>query len=479
MFAREALSKFAKREEKSAPPVFVGRQAMIHEIIERANEGWQNNQQGEPGQTRIVQGAPGAGKSSLIAELAKKINKGDHATTPWLKDEPRILTLSNSEARSPQIVLRKLARLVDRNKARDLFAEKSKFWTAAIKVGVPEIGAEVSRSSETISRVPSATLSLFKEWLGFNNSRLKGPIIIAIDEAQNLPGDKDLPSSQLLQDIHENNSQLPISLFLAGLGDTRAHIASLGLTRGLTVHSIGRFEHQESSQLMREWGRHFGLVIGAQQQRLNGYCKLADDWPRHLHCAQKALAQVVVEKSKTQPNFDGKLDALTEQDWMRVTNQFAQYRVEYYRDRVSETMKFNADLVAPLMQSLNNQSTLVTMRKFVQNISAELSDPRTRQEAIDFCKHLIHQGAIQELPNSSIIHCPIPSFRTYLIETAKFPEKDKTYSIRCRGEIYSEGEFDSLSDAREWAMKQLDGLKSTQEVFLWQGAVAVDVMTEV
>ena len=241
MFARETLSKFAKREEKSAPPVFVGRKAIINDIIERANKGWQNNRKGEPGQTRIVQGAPGAGKSSLIAELEKKINKGAHATTSWLKDEPRILILSNSEARSPQIVLRKLARLVDRDKARDLFAEKSKFWNVAIKVGVPEFGAEVSHSSETTSKVPSATLSLFKEWLGFNSSRLQGPIIIAIDEAQNLPSDKDLPSSQFLQDIHENNSKLPISLLLAGLGDTRTHIASLGLTRSLTVHSIGRF----------------------------------------------------------------------------------------------------------------------------------------------------------------------------------------------------------------------------------------------
>ena len=478
MFQKEALVTFAQRGEKSAPPVFIGRQEILDDIIQRADVGWQNHQSGEPGNTLVIQGAPGAGKSSIIAELQKNINKGEDGKTRWLQDEPRILRLSNSEARDPELVLGRLAHLVDQKKARDLMAEKSKFWNASLRAGLPEMGVELSHSSQTSSKAPSATLSLFQKWLDYNQLTLKGPIIIAIDEAQNLPSGTDLPSSLFLQDIHENNSNLPMSLLLAGLSDTRARAGDMGLTRALTVHSVGRFTREESVELMEMWCAHFGLKMGAQHQRLQVYCQLADDWPRHLHCAQKALAQVIVDKSDAQPDFTGALDALSEQEWMRVTAQFAQDRLVYYQERVSELMKFNEDLVAPLMQSLNSRSTLVTIKKSIQRIAEDLSDTRTRQEAEDFCDHLIHQGALQERPGKRIIHCPIPSFRTYLIETAQSPEKDETYSIRYGSEVYKEGECDSLSAARDWAMTQLPNLKTDRPIALWQGAVAVDILRE-
>ena len=165
----------------------------------------------------------------IIAELEKNINKGGHSK--WLADELQFLLLSGSEAHNLEIIFRCLARLVDTDKTKDLLAEKSQFWNVTVRFGLPGLGAEVSRSSETHSKSPSAALSLFMEWLGFHSSQLKSPVIIAIDEAQNLSSGKESPSNQLLQDIRENTSKLPISLLLAGLSDPQSHASSMGLTR--------------------------------------------------------------------------------------------------------------------------------------------------------------------------------------------------------------------------------------------------------
>jgi len=68
MFRKDALVTFVRRGEKSAPPVFMGRQAILDDIVQRADVGWQKNQLGVPGNTLVIQGAPGAGKSSIVAE---------------------------------------------------------------------------------------------------------------------------------------------------------------------------------------------------------------------------------------------------------------------------------------------------------------------------------------------------------------------------------------------------------------------------
>ncbi len=475
MSPRDALAQFARRGEKSAPPVFIGREAILKDIIDRAEEGWKNNHQGEPGHTHIIQGAPGAGKSSIIAELEKILNTDGQTTTGWSKGAPRMVILSGSEVRSPEIVLRHLARLVDAQKAQDLFAEKSKFWKAAVKFNLPVVGAEASRERETTSPAPSATLSLFKEWLTLAKRTLKGPIIIAIDEAQNLPRGKELPSSQFLQDIHENTSHLPISLLLAGLSDTHAHVASLGLTRSLEVHAIGRFTRAESIDLMQKWCAHFGLTVGAQQPRLNAYCQLADDWPRHLHCAQKALAQVLVEKSNADATFTGALDTVTDLEWQRATTQFARYRAEYYRDRVSPEMRTYQPLMVTVMKTVHPQISRTEVLDVVAGDSKQPHFPYYTNDTLDFFNHLVHQGALQE-DAEGFVSCPIPSFRTWLMESVRLPST--TYTLRFGGEIYKESTFDSYRAAREWAMKQLDHLKTDQEVTLWQGAVTVEILRE-
>jgi len=60
------LASFLKQTEGDPPPVFVGRTDVIDDIALAADQVWKDNcavAHGSAKTTRIIQGAPGAGKS--------------------------------------------------------------------------------------------------------------------------------------------------------------------------------------------------------------------------------------------------------------------------------------------------------------------------------------------------------------------------------------------------------------------------------
>ncbi|MCY4463708.1 MAG: hypothetical protein OXC26_25435, partial [Albidovulum sp.] len=91
LFDGDGLREFVAAGEKSPPPVFVGRTEAIADIEAAARRAWKPgaSNQGEPGATRILQGAPGAGKSSILAEMEFRSLR---AAAPG---SPRVLVLSS------------------------------------------------------------------------------------------------------------------------------------------------------------------------------------------------------------------------------------------------------------------------------------------------------------------------------------------------------------------------------------------------
>ena len=110
-FDREGLIDFIVGGEKNSPPVFVGRQDVLDDIIEVARWSWsrRDHRQGSPGVTRIVRGAPGAGKNSILGELEKRLNSSEPKP-----GAPRILVLDSARIAKPDEALRRLAIMVIR-----------------------------------------------------------------------------------------------------------------------------------------------------------------------------------------------------------------------------------------------------------------------------------------------------------------------------------------------------------------------------
>jgi len=92
---REKLARWANVGERGAPVAFAGREREIDLAI-RQLEAWQPGTM--PGRTVVAQGAPGAGKTALLGEIARRLPErlpnaeAIYMPTPWIDDNvPNVL----------------------------------------------------------------------------------------------------------------------------------------------------------------------------------------------------------------------------------------------------------------------------------------------------------------------------------------------------------------------------------------------------
>ncbi|MYJ96012.1 MAG: hypothetical protein F4053_10630 [Proteobacteria bacterium] len=92
----EELRKFVAMGASELPPVFVGREKIIHDIELISSYCWQRFKRKESGphkNTRVLYGAPGAGKSATIRYLEREWSKGRHVTRGLTSPCPLMLHL--------------------------------------------------------------------------------------------------------------------------------------------------------------------------------------------------------------------------------------------------------------------------------------------------------------------------------------------------------------------------------------------------
>ncbi len=409
MFKPEGLKQFVRRGEKSIPPVFVGRERILGDILAIADEVWLAESHALPGVTRILQGAPGAGKSATLTELAR-----GHASASSTSHHPRILSLNSADISNPGDILVPLAHLVNSKAAPEFLSRIEKTRVAA--GGVDAFGVRAGgRLESTLSPPdPRPALMEFGNWARSLDPGIgiAGPIIIAIDEAQRFQRNNEDPLAKLLQGLHDSTSRLPLTLVLAGLSDTADRARDMGLTRGLEIHMIGALHPDNVTRLMTGFCHRFGMDPRGHEARLTALAAPCEGWPRHLHAALAALAAAAL-------TTEGDLDRI---DWDRVEAAAAAGRHRYYQGQRSSMMEESAGLVASVLRDLRpghrRSDVIDSIRDHVRRAGP---DAPTRMQLPAgmtpraLADHLIHQGALQETPDHAIT-CPIPSFRQHLIE---------------------------------------------------------------
>ncbi len=401
-FDEEGIRDFLASGEGAPPPVFVGRETVLSDIERAGSHAWKGpdaTRHGEPKATRIIQGAPGAGKSSILAELVKR--SGERAGA---HGQSRVVTVGSRQVvESPEEVIRMIGaaggmpperwrdvsgRLALGAEAMLGYAETELSWTAGSRPAPPHLSGLTER---------------------FPASRWRAPVIVAVDEAQRFRGDASTPHALFLQGIHDADTGLPLTLVLAGLGDTRERARTMELTRGLEIHEVGGLGENDRNDLMRRFCRHFGMAPGGHEVRLDALARQTEGWPRHLHFAMQALAGEALRHG-------GDLGHV---DWDRIGTEAAESRVRYYRGQQSAEMAGSARLLATVMLALEPVMTLGDVRDLIWRLE------RNREESLqwrlpkgmdvdDFASHLVRQGAFQTQVDGTVA-CPIPSFRTHLV----------------------------------------------------------------
>ncbi len=240
------------------------------------------------------------------------------------------------------------------------------------------------------------------------------PLVLAIDEAQRFDRGPEDPLAKLLQSLHDGCG-LPITLVLAGLSDTEHSASKMDLTHipAGQIHNIGRFPEPEAEEFMARSCAHFGIDFSGYEDEIGRLAASCDGWPRHLHIALQALGKEALQT-------DGDLGEVA---WKRIHDESNTGREGYYGHQFSSEMREAKSLTVQIMAALDTRHGREEILKLINKCredSANYVFPEG-MSTTEFFVHLVHKGALHEESVDWFV-CPIPSFRTYLLDQGGIAE---------------------------------------------------------
>ena len=419
------LKSFVELGAGVEPPVFVGREGALSDIETVTGNIWKSfgqHAQGPRKNARVLYGAPGSGKSSTLAHLESRWNGKQGPAT---RGTPLMLNLVPSEMDDTARVARKLGNLLAAGLGTTARELRTSVQNWRVNLGVGQVGGESKIHAPPPEDPIEAVLQHFP------GEKWTRPVVIAVDEFQNMRGDKHSGLAKMLFNLHESRYRAPVTLVVAGLGDTKTRLDQCGISRVLdqAKHSLGCFSRDETRDLVTGWRDHYGLRPGEWQDGVLALTREANNYPVHVH---NVLASFAGEMVRVNGNT-----ALVRIDRVRMCA--TDLRLGYYRDRMSPEMKKSELLLGMVMQELHPGMGVGTVINLV-NRHARPGDDDVRwqlprgMEAEDYYDHLVHRGALHEDVDDSIV-CPIPSFRDWMIANAArhAPETCNTVPVQEEG----------------------------------------------
>ncbi len=404
----KGLREFLKRGEGASPPVFVGRKNIIDDIIMASGK-----PADEAKMTRIVQGAPGAGKSSLLKELRRQAGNA------------HVPILMTGDINTPVDILGPIARMLSKRHAPEFLVVHSHTRSFGLGVGTESVGARIGRERTRTEAVPPATWESLRLWAEANDCLPNRPVILTIDEAQRFRLEPDAPVAKILQGIHDGTTGLPVVLVLSGLSDTADRARKMDLTRGRTIHEVEPLTRDETMSLITGFCGKYGIDPSRHLSQLDALATPCEGWPRHLHFALRALTEETLRAHGDMDRFD----------WADLEKRTLKSRREYYQDQCSSSMRAAKNLVAAVLDGIPSRRNRETKPMDQADVMVSIARHRRvgelpqdipwhlpgNMDIEGFLNHLIHQGALYE-DRQGYFHSPIPSFRSYLIERGTEPE---------------------------------------------------------
>ena len=396
------LRAFALEDDRLPPPAFVGRRDIIadieHAVAEAAAGG-----AAVRGRTRLVFGAPGAGKTALLYELARRWRAraadGDASAPVPIDCQPGELT---SPVAFAEAVLSALV--------PDPSYDVAESTTTEGAGGVPGVaGLSVSRTRSVPSLVDSVQAGR-TPWAAIREAtqpeRLVRPVVLLVDEAQNMPGDPGGDGrTRLLAELHDGRHGLPVVAVLGGLGDSKQVMARRGISRFArgAVHSLPPLTDTESGEAVKRFlARH--RVAGDGEAKVRWQRRIAEacnGWPQHLHNYLCGAARALADAGGDLEHADLDAALAAGDEWRR---QYYDARLE----GVNADFPAVAEVVGRIPESGAAMHRIVEWCREATGTAAEGSDLHAR---------MIHDGVLQEMPGG-LVTCPIPSFRRYILARA-------------------------------------------------------------
>ncbi|MCY4591375.1 MAG: AAA family ATPase [Alphaproteobacteria bacterium] len=395
----EGLETFSESVDRQLTPFFVGRHDEISNILSQLYQTFERHKAGRrapaAGTTRLIQGAPGAGKSALLYQLGEMWEAAGGAA-------PRAVMLGTADLTAPAKLAARILQQVSQEDAVRL----RRTATAGGGGGLRVMGL-------TISLNRSGTTGPEDAWDLLRAIEWPSPVCLMVDEIQTM---SETQFNTLL-DFHTGVHDLPIVPVFAGLANARDVLARNGFSRlgQGAVHTLGCLDQDDAAHSVELFLDHFGVDrSGAQEDWPVRIAEMSDGWPMHLHNTMRALAGALTPAGGRLAGVDAEV----------VEERAAAMRWDTYANLQSRELETARSLVSAVLKSVPAEGA---RKAEVVNRIEQLARPAPAAWRIpagmssdDFLDLMVHRGVLQPSPARRLV-CPIPSFRRFLIEEGESP----------------------------------------------------------
>lgn len=421
-FDAKGLLDFLIDEDRMINPFFTGREDLQYRIDQKSkliSQKYLKDPGSNPagGQTQVIQGPPGIGKTSLLEKIRQncidQLNDETVAykTIPVMIADPANLTFNYLGTRIQETISELDNRIT--------------------------IARVREKASMALSKISS--VSAFGAGVGWNNSSegklvfpKKYTILLLVDEIQSIPSDKQSDQAKVIHRLHTGSNRYPIFPVLAGLSNSKSvlmeavsprlgrdavhHLQPLSLEE--VKESLGKFlDHfnvKSTPGLTSEWGERIGEWV--------------DGWPKHVENTLVALGHGLMAT-------EGKLSAV---DDLVVKDRATKYRVDYYNSRFGSfesVKKIIGEIMAEMgPKPRSGEEILEIIGRTIEKPQWTTNTIKPKIEGLDF--DFLHRygfiEVIHDLPGT-LYHCPIPSLHSYAVSTTGSP----LHTLACSNDIKS------------------------------------------
>ena len=320
--------------DRDHPMVFAGREQEF-ELLDSAIYG---AQQGGVGRTVVVQGVPGAGKTSLLNEHASRLAARERQGQPPVIPVP--LRPNDLDA-PPAAIIEEIDR-----QYRELFVVDERSARLDSAVNATTLAARTLFASfakrdfsefRPSARAPTSLPIALDEYVSFRVGRKGSTIVLLVDEAQNLEDTRHV--RRHLDALHggiRGNTHMLLACF--GLANTVERLRTLGLSRLANGHvsTIGPLSNKDARRVVIDTlnvalsGCAFGHGASDDAERERWIGKAADailgesaNFPHHLANGCRGFAEIVLNEG-----------VAAEPPTLALRRKCAGYRTDYYDNRL-------------------------------------------------------------------------------------------------------------------------------------------------
>ena len=336
----------------------------------------------------LIQAAPGAGKTALLAECRRFAEAEKWKTAEINPDD---LWHTNTLLRS----------LGQDKETKQMEGSWSKGLNASAgMVGSGTVQSDRPRTSKT-TRTERNPLEVLKDG--------KGKLLLILDEAQRLartiqpaPHEQYVRASTILDSIHNAKVGRPVILLVGGLGITEGVLEGLGVSRIEVDSFVGLAPLREAATraVIMDWLVEDGKAQGDPTPWIDEIAPETHGWPQHIIAYVKpALRQLAADRG-----------AMTAAGLINILHEGRQLRAQYYTRRTKGVTRRQRESIVRFLSAIPAGEGF-EREDLVAAFGKDLGD-EVDPEAI--FEKVLRKGVLEKRNGQYVV--PIPAMRDWLQE---------------------------------------------------------------